>query len=688
MAIDLQIWKESLEMMTEGVLPKETHISADPSEFFDGFFCDVGFPGSPDVYPIWGDNGVIIYVDSAQTFVFDLDGGRWKKFCDTPCHRVFWISEQGIFGEVNDSNGRVTEFFPATSPETVAEYVALLCSKQLERGSRPNDRDLAVEDIVSDSFIRFFRYPDDLSPRLQEMPWVSTRLLGDLVKLHIENSTPWLEPFMKEFRVLESRIKVKKEPESAKTIQWAGSEEKISPEELFLRLSEQLGGDAGPLRQACLTAASRIEDVDMLDAKDGWRLQVHHLAYAFHGPWADLVLDVGALLAKEVFPDFLCKEVNPSACKSIRQHILRPWLAGAKTEAPVRLAMPNGAEQRRRAFEAKAYSHAINLTSQRLSRFQAGEETASELHGLLANRYLEVATILGRMPTHDAELERAHRPLPYFVEAPLIAWERAPENLKLQNGFMAFGNLLKTVVLLGLTEVHSTKNAVGEFTPPPPDVIGGIRANPSLGHWSKCLDWLNRHVEALPMFGGWIRLMQEHRAQIIELTELRNKYAHPAGVLELAFIEHITRQLEAFFIAVVPKLRRANGVSVLLPLSRRALRRENETVFEFDGQDLRSPYHRFREATFTLSATDCGRVIEGEIIAIHNGLHPQVLPLHAFFRAKEMPLERCAILLYEKAFDGKLGIFSAVDSEVQEKLPMPDSPLEFASCTHPPTLLS
>jgi hypothetical protein len=41
--------------------------------------------------------------------------------------------------------------------------------------------------------------------------------------------------------------------------------------------------------------------------------------------------------------------------------------------------------------------------------------------------------------------------------------------------------------------------------------------------------------------------------------------------------------------------------------------------------------------------------------------------------------DQYAILLYEKAFDGKAGVFGAVDSEVQDKLPMPNSPLEFGS---------
>jgi hypothetical protein len=674
MQIDLKCWSESLEKMAGTLLPEEIHVSADPSAFFDGFFCEVGFPISPDVYPIWFDDGVIISIESAQTFVFDLDGGRWKKFNANPCRRVFWIGETGMLGEVDDSNGSVTEFFPVFSPNTAAEYIAMLCGKQLERGSRPKDREVQIEDIVADSYVHFFRYPDDLSPRIEEMPWVSTGPLGELVNLYIDKSIRWLDPFMTEFWQLERRSKIKREPKSAKTIK--SGEEMISKDEhvlrLVQRLSELSGIDSNPLRQPCLETAACLKDADMLDASEAWRLQIYQLPYAIRYSMAELVLDVGVLPVKEVFVDYLSREVNPLAWENIRKHVLLSLLDGAKDESNVHLVLPSMPDQRRRAFEALAYRHAIDRSSQQLSQFQAGKENARELHELLANRYLEVAATLKRMPTHDAERERAQRPLPYFIEASLIAWERAPENLKVQNGFMAFGNLLRSIALFGIAEIQVRRKQWSEFEPPSPDVIAGIQANPSFGHWSKCLDWLNRYANALPMFGGWIRVMGEHRMQTITLTELRNKYAHPASVLERAFVENIKAQLEAFFSDVVRKLRREEGVSVILPLSRRALRREKEIAFEFIGLNLCSPYDRFQEKSFNLSVEASGSVIEGEIFAVSNGVSPLVLSLQTFFRAKELTPDRYAVLLYEKAFDGTSGIFNAVDSEVQDKLPMPN----------------
>lgn len=676
MPINLNIWSEQLEKLVGTVLPGEVIISTKPEDFFDGFFCEAGFPLSPDVYPIWGDTGVIVYIDSAQTFVFGLDGGRWEKFCDTPCQRIFWISEEGVLGEVDDGSGKVTEFFPVSSSNAAAEYIALMCGKQLERGGRPNEREVPVEEIVADSFVRFFRYPDDLSPQLEDMPWVSTSKLSGLIKQYVAKSVGWLNPFMAEFHRLELRDKIKAEPESAKTIKLGDSDEKISTNEFILMLGGQNQSEADALRQLCFDKAASLTDTDILDPNEAWRLQAYKFGYCFMGPWADYTIDIAVLPAKEVFPDFLTKLVNPAVWQAIRDQVVVPLAKDVPPPAIAPLRLPSFPEQKRCAFEALAYRHAIDISSRYLSRFQMGKESANELHGLLANRYLEVAAILKRMPTYDTELERARLPLPYFIEAPLIAWERSPDNLKIQNGFMAFGNLLKQVVLLGLIEAHTVKDKLDDFKPLPKDLMAGISANPSLGHWSKCLDWLGRYAGRLQIFGGWIRVMVEHRAQTIQLNELRNKYAHPTSVLERAFIENINNQLESYFAGVVRKLRREPIVKIILPLSRRAVRRESVITFEFVGHDLCSPYDRFREARLELSKDESARVIEGEIFAVSSGDSSHLLALPAFFRAKEMSPDQYAILLYDKSFNGKVGIFSAVDSEVQVEMPMVKSPLD------------
>lgn len=231
-----------------------------------------------------------------------------------------------------------------------------------------------------------------------------------------------------------------------------------------------------------------------------------------------------------------------------------------------------------KAFDGR---HGIESAGRKLSQFPAAAENDREWNGLLTNRYLEVSAILRRMPTHDAELDRAHNPLPYFIEAPQLAWERAPENLRIQNGFMAFANLLKHVVLLGLTEAQARRKEWNDFAPPNPEVISGICGNPSLGHWSRCLDWVRDFSDRLPIFGGWINAMAEKRAEIINLTEQRNKYAHPSSVLERSFVDAIEGQLEIFFTDTVRKFRRGKKIRILLPRSRKALRRENETMFEF-----------------------------------------------------------------------------------------------------------
>ena len=676
MPIDLKSWCARIESLVGKVLPDEVVVSSKPDEFFDGFFCDAGFPCWPDMYPIWDDRGVVIYINSAQTFVFDLDGCRWKRFCDTDCQRIFWISEDGILGEIDDGSGRVTEFFPVSSPNAAVEYIALLCGKQLERRTHGNEREMQIENIVADSYVHFFRFPDDLSPEIEQMPWVSIRKLDALIRQYILQEVAWLNPFLAEFQQLEIRKKIKGESESAKTIQVGDSGEKISKNELFLWLSGLNQGELDPLRKTCLHTAATIEEADVLDVTHAWRLQTYRLWYGFMGPRSALKIDVAVFPTDEIYPDYISKNVHPSAWQIIREQVLMPLAGKEESAAPARILLPNFAEQKRRAFEALAYRHAIDIKSRNLSDFQTGKENASELHGLLANRYSEVTTILNRMPTYDAEFERMHFPLPYFIEAPFIAWERAPNILKIQNGFMAFGNLLKQVVLLGLIEVQASKNRLTDFKPQPKDLIAGISGHPSLGHWSKCLDWLGAFAAELTIFGGWIRVLVEHRTQTILLTELRNKYAHPSCVLERAFLESIRKQLDAFFTKVLPKLRREKKVKMILPLVRRAVRQQTEISFEFIGHDLCSSYERFREVSIQLSNADSKNMVEGEIIAVGGADSPKVLSLQEFFRAKEVAADQYTILVYDKSYNGKSGVFSAVDSEVQDNLPMLNSPLQ------------
>lgn len=677
MKIDLKAWRDRIECLAESHLPGETVISDDPPKFFDGFFCEIGYPGTPDYFPIWLQDGVVIYIDSGQTFTFELNSGRWKKFNEAPCLRVFWISEDGVLGEVDESNGSVQEFFPVSSPEAVVEYVGLVCGKQLGRGGKPKLRVVPMNEVVEQTCVRFFRYPDDLSLNEEELPWVSTRSLKEVVELHISKSVPWLSPITKDLSDIRLKEQIKREDETHKTILLEDTGEKVSPIELALKLGEAFTPDTEDIRDACRQAANGLADDDMIAGDVEWRIQQHHLAYIFEGPVALADLVVGAILSPDVFPDYVLPQVNPSAWDEIRNYSLMPFWNESKTRHDVEVALPSPIEQRKLAFESLAYRHGINKESAQLSQFQEGKESARDLHGLLANRYEEVRNATSRLPKHDAESERARHPLPYFIEAPLIAWERSPEAFEVQNGFIAFGNLLRQIALLGLCELQAVRASGGKIEVPDKDLLSGIGGNPSLGHWSRCLDWLHSNTSVLQLFGDWVRIFAEQRKKTIELVELRNKHAHAATILERSFIEHIHRALAEYFHEVVPEMRKNDNVRIFLPNSRKAIRTDNGTVFQFTGYDLASAFSRFHEVDLELPAENSKIVVEGELLAMRARTHARVVPLNSFYRAKELTPDRLALLIYEKGCKKSEGVFSAVDIEGQQKLPMTDAPLDF-----------
>lgn len=47
----------------------------------------------------------------------------------------FLISDVGIFGEVDEDDYRITEFFRVTGPRMAAEYIELISVRQLSRRS-------------------------------------------------------------------------------------------------------------------------------------------------------------------------------------------------------------------------------------------------------------------------------------------------------------------------------------------------------------------------------------------------------------------------------------------------------------------------------------------------------------------------------------------------------------------------
>jgi hypothetical protein len=204
--IDIEQWHAELEERFKD--DKYVSLSKDPSSFFDGFFCDGGFPISPDVYPIWHESGIILEDDSRPFFHFNIHTGQWDENTDQN-FRLFWVNEEGVFGEIAVDSGKVTEFFKIESPGLVVEYINLLRNRKLGKQSKLIFKEESISPMIDGIYVRFFRYADDLTENFEELPWVNFQAIEEIVKFHLDNSVPWMAAPLAKIRQRQLQDKIK-----------------------------------------------------------------------------------------------------------------------------------------------------------------------------------------------------------------------------------------------------------------------------------------------------------------------------------------------------------------------------------------------------------------------------------------------------------------------------------------------
>lgn len=676
MKIDIAQWHAELEVLLEKHLKEDTTLSKKPTEFFDGFFCDAGFP--TDVYPIWTHDGIVIYVDAMPYTRFDLRTGRWMREGVGEYHRIFWVSDEGVLGEVSDDEGRLTEFFPVKNPTEVAEYFQMLRSQKLVIASNGKMRNADGEDLIEDVYVRFFRFPDDLTEKYEELPWVNLATVQDLVKEHIKESLQWMDLPLAELKRLRLLDLVKQRSFETKMINVEVDAEQLGKknmEELVLGLFLGHQEQYKALKARCFAVASALKDADVLPDSATTRLVPTTLHYAFDG-FHSCQIELGIKLSEIALACYLIEDVNPKGYELIRNSALSRVSEDHKVEKTT-IELPSLFDQRRQSFESRSYLHQIHQQSQRLARIDVGQSskpTAQDLHKFLANRFEEVTYLADRVPEFNSELERAKHPLPYFIEVGFLAWERAPEKLKMQNGMACFGNLIRIIALLGLTELQTNPSKPMAFLVPVAEVMKGIQGNPSLGHWSRFLDRLGEHLESLQFFRGWVEALLLHRKTVIKLIELRNEHAHPSSVIDQSMLDDLVSKLHGFLTEISYTLRQSSGsLSVFVSQARKLIRAKTGNEYQLSGFDLASPYDRFFEATHTLSEKNSSGLAEDELTFVTKNRYDEgkrFLSVDRFFRFREMKPGVYEVLIYEKGFDGKSGLFTGISTGVREKLPM------------------
>ncbi len=678
MRIDLESWCADLNAYYAN--NKSVTVTDNPHGFFDCFFCEAGFPMSPDIYPIWLDEGIVISYEPNATYRFDLQTLQWREVefdygsADYP---LFWISNAGVLGEVSSKNGKITEFFTVRSPGEVVDYLSLFKDRRLAKPLYENAPKVMPASIVRSVYAPFFRFPDDLSDNLEELPWVKVHLIYDIIQQHFKNSVPWMSLPLQQIRRRKILEEIKNQPPNSHRIDVTenGITETLTAAELLLAAFDKEGKKQSDLRSKCFEVASTLTEEDCLVGTKSLGMLRTKLWYAFFGGFSYLNLDLGIDFFPTVFAPFFLSEVNPQGFKALTDYAFVKVTEDFKPSGTAAISLPSLFHQKRIAFECLSLAHSAKIKSKQLDNFTHLATILPDALGqraLWGTRHEEIDHILQRLPTPDNELRRAINPLPYFLEAPLLDWERAPAELKVLTGLTAFGNVIRILALLGMADIR-----LGGELPlkqrPSTDLIDALKTtNISLGDWSKWLDWVACNDANLDSCKEWMRTITGLRGAIIELIEIRNReVAHKSGLISLESLKKLEENLHCFFDQLYDGLRQTSKLNgFFLPKSRVAVRAGSSIkIYRFLGFDLVSRFDRFQEKTFNLSAKDAESICEGEVIAVRAKTN-KILPLNDYFRVVELKPGLSDVFIFEKGFEGGNGLFAGITSGLQRKMPI------------------
>jgi hypothetical protein len=370
-----------------------------------------------------------------------------------------------------------------------------------------------------------------------------------------------------------------------------------------------------------------------------------------------------------VFPEsvnsrFFSRLYNPRGFDLVRKYIIRMVDVDAdfKEESVERVSVPSLLEQSRIITEIWYDCHLLYHRSKVLTGGGSSDERlpdAFEKRELVRFRQSIVNDILRNRPGQISDYERISSPLPYFFETHLINFERADQRLKRDAAVLCFQGLLRLTCLVGLEELHHRRNRIDRLTLPNQDLFSSLARRPSLGHWDQCLTYLSRLGTGLPVWGGWVAVMRKHLSEFGDLIELRNRMAHPEGILSYGDESKIISRFSLFFNSVSKALRDESRVLKFdIVLDREySIDDDGIGIHTFRTLDLKCASRYFPERRFNTDHTIGGLIGDKSLICLGSC---GFFPLRNYFITRLNGPELTSIHVYERDYDGGQGF--AVDT--------------------------
>jgi hypothetical protein len=648
-------------------LDQNNSVYADSVDAFEDWMAD-GM--TMQQHDDWLKPSVTIWIQDMPTWRFDVQINSWREYePGRTSYRIFRILSTGVMGEITPQSATTSEeWFPVSSPHEAFAYIDFLINFSKKCLPHGTAQQLPASSLIKDTFVPFYRFPDDLSLEKLQSSWISTRFLKPLIDSHIKSNLKWMEAPLLKLRktALEKNLR-QKSADSTMTL----SGEIITHADFVRYLAETEANRYGGMAAECAEYAGKVSPKDILNSNllhqcvDGAIVYAQDTFGIFHER-----LNFNLLLNDNCFGPFFRKDVNPAGHTAVSSEGVRPFLSDQSAVCKQMVDVPKLAVQKRIAFEAMSYRQRIARISEQLGEFRNLDDSVPAYADLARRRiarYHILQRIKEALPSDEQEIARVTHPIPYFIEQPLIHWERATPGNRFLVGSACLSQILKTTSLVGLEELHAVWSSIESLPAFPDGLLESLCGKPSLGHWSRCVDHLAKLNHHFSVWNAWIQSINSERELIIQLIELRNQISHPDFLLDpdiLSTSEEIFTQL---FNRLLPKLRSAIAdVEVLLPCHRTVRQMDDgETRHRIRCKNLKSASQPFAEVDFETSPRIHPQVIDEQLFSAR-GDHR--VPLAHFFKALVTKSGKTEIYIYDKEYTGKQARMTEVGSGISAQL--------------------
>lgn len=463
---------------------------------------------------------------------------------------------------------------------------------------------------------------------------------------------------------------------------------RLAVQESLIDLLESEAARTEQLRGEAFQIAQHIKPDDVLSRT---RLQ-QSVECIFQPPrWGnDAPVKVKVELSDGHYGPYFNREISPDLHAAVFTYAERELLSEDRSNMgeSIKVSVPKRYEQVRSTIELKCRLHRLRYLARELVQFEQRGKTSSSkpekplphehLRKQVELRYKYVSSILDTTPEQSKELERALRPLPYFFEAPLLAWERSGEKIRLHSANACLEQLLKISCLLALEELHQCGGVIQDLIYPDCELLQKIQGHPSLGDWSRLLDEVAKNRKHFKVWGEWVDTLVQGRMAIIEAITARNRISHPDHTIDIEFVDETEAVYQKLFDAMFPKLRTACGQSrVVTSKSRKVLADERGkpyTVVTCD--DLTGAYEPFREVDLALPSDSAAKIIDGVPFSHRDG---SILPMNRYFKISTIPKVGREMFIYDREYDAGKGIVVGIISGFGQCVDLSQDLFDFSS---------